>query len=129
MAANAVSQPNPMVIFETLNAYQRSMALKGAIDLELFTHIAGGANTPGPLAAKCAATERGVRILCDYLTIAGFLTKSDGVYGLTLDSAVFLNKHSPAYMGSVANFLVHPVHFDHYRDIAAVVRKGGALTG
>jgi hypothetical protein len=44
MAANAVSQPNPMVIFETLNEYQRSMALKGAIDLELFTHIGGGAN-------------------------------------------------------------------------------------
>ncbi len=129
MAANAVSQPNPLIIFDTLNAYQRTMALKGAIDLDLFTHIADGANTPAPLAARCSASERGVRILCDFLTIMGFLTKANGAYGLTQDSAVFLNKHSPAYMGSAANFLVNDTHFNNYRDVAAVVRKGGCLIG
>src|SRR6266849_1312183 len=129
MAANAVSQPDPSVIFETLNAYQRSLALKGAIDLELFTHIAEGANTAAPLAERCKASQRGVRILCDYLTINGFLTKTGSTYGLTADSAAFLDRRSPAYMGTVANFLLTETHFNNYRDVAAVVRKGGTLEG
>jgi 2-polyprenyl-3-methyl-5-hydroxy-6-metoxy-1,4-benzoquinol methylase len=120
-------QPSPEVIFNAMNAYQRSMTLKGAIDLELFTHIADGATSAAELARRCSASERGVRILCDYLTIQGFLTKNDGNYGLSPDAAVFLNKKSPAYMGSMANFLVHEVNLSKYRDIAAVVRHGGAI--
>lgn len=129
MATPASPQPNPLVIFETLNAYQRTMALKGAIDLDLFTHIADGATTPATLASRCKASERGVRILCDYLTIIGFLTKNDGAYGLAPEAAAFLNKHSPAYMGSVATFLVHESHLAYYRDVAAIVRKGGTING
>jgi 2-polyprenyl-3-methyl-5-hydroxy-6-metoxy-1,4-benzoquinol methylase len=129
MASPATPQPDPLIIFETLNAYQRTASLKGAIDLELFTGIAEGANTAGTLAARCNAAERGVRILCDYLTIIGFLTKHENTYGLTPDSAVFLNKHSPAYMGTIAKFMVNETHLANFRDIAAVVRKGGAIDG
>ncbi|MBV8708548.1 MAG: hypothetical protein JO028_15265 [Acidobacteriaceae bacterium] len=68
-------QTNPTTIFETLNRYQHSMALKGEIDLELFTHIANGATTPATIATRCHASERGVRILCDLLTVLKFLTK------------------------------------------------------
>ena len=108
MTANAAPQPNVGMIFDALTAYQRCMALKGAIDLELFTHIADGAVTVPALATRAGASERGVRILCDYLTINGFLTKQSGTYGLTVDSNLFLSKRSPAYMGSMANFLTHP---------------------
>jgi hypothetical protein len=38
--------PNPMIVFDALNAYQITMALKGALELDLFTHIAEGADTP-----------------------------------------------------------------------------------
>ena len=61
-----------------------------AIDLGLFTAIAEGANTSKALAAKVGAAEQGARILADYLTIQGFLTKADGVYALTPSSATFL---------------------------------------
>lgn len=105
------------------------MALKGAIDLEIFTHIANGATTPAAIAARCSASERGVRILCDFLTVIKFLTKTDGRYGLTEDSALFLNKQSPAYMGSIADFMVNEENLAGYRDMAAVVRKGGTLDG
>jgi 2-polyprenyl-3-methyl-5-hydroxy-6-metoxy-1,4-benzoquinol methylase len=122
-------QPNPSVIFETLNRYQHTMALKGAIDLELFTHIADSATTAATIAARCNASERGIRILCDFLTIAGFLTKAGENYGLTQDSAALLNKKSPAYMGTMANFLVNDEALAYFRDVAAVVRKGGTLAG
>jgi ubiquinone/menaquinone biosynthesis C-methylase UbiE len=122
-----LSQPNPALIFETLNGYQRTMALKAAIELDVFTAIAEGAKTPAALAIRCQASERGMRILCDYLVVLGFLTKNSQLYGLTNDSAIFLDRHSPAYMGSVAGFLTMPEMMDTSKDLAAVVRKGGTL--
>jgi hypothetical protein len=120
-------QPSPLPIFDALNAYQKTMALKGALELDIFTHIADGATTAAEIAKKCDAAERGVRILCDFLTINGLLTKTDGKYGLTQDTAVFLNRHSPAYLGGAAKFLAHERHMSHFKDVAAAVRKGGAL--
>ncbi len=122
-----MTQPSPLPIFNGLNAYQQTMALKGAIELEIFTHIADGAVTASEIAARCNAAERGVRILCDFLTVSGFLTKTGSVYGLTPESAAFLNKRSPAYIGSIAGFLAHPGHTAHFQDTAAAVRKGGSV--
>ncbi len=112
-----------------MSAYQQSHALKGAIDLELFTHIADGAKTAAEIAKRCQANDRGVRVLCDYLTVLGFLTKSDGTYGLSPESALFLNKRSPAYLGSVTDFLLNDWQMANYRDVAKIVRKGSALEG
>jgi 2-polyprenyl-3-methyl-5-hydroxy-6-metoxy-1,4-benzoquinol methylase len=128
MSAHAASShPSPLPIFDALNAYQKTMALKGAVELDIFTHIADGATTAAEIAQRCQAAERGVRILCDFLTINGLLTKTAGQYGLTQDTAVFLNKRSPAYMGGAAKFLAHERHMAHFKDVAAAVRKGGAL--
>jgi len=125
------SQPNPIPInpgriHQALTSYQLAMALKGAIELEVFTHIAGGATTSDTIAPLCHGTEKGVRVLCDYLTVHGFLTKAKGAYGLAPDTAALLDKKSPSYMGSVAGFFTHPVMVNKYRDVAALVRNGGA---
>ena len=119
--------PSPEIIFDTLNGYQRTAALRGAIELDLFTAIAEGNTTSKNIAARIQASEKGTRVLCDFLTVVGFLTKEDGHYGLTHDSAVFLNRKSPAYMGSVATFLGTPALVDSFKDIAAIVRKGGTM--
>ena len=122
-------QPSPELIFNAFNAYQQTYALVGAIELEVFTHIADGATSAEEIARRAKADARGVRILCDYLTIHGFLTKHDGAYGLTQDSSIFLSKRSPAYMGAIGKFLTTESHFANFKDIAAVVRKGGTLHG
>ncbi len=125
------SQPNPIPInpgriHQALTSYQLAMALKGAIELEVFTHIAAGAITSDAIAPLCNGTEKGVRVLCDYLTVHGFLTKANGAYGLAPDTAALLDKQSPSYMGSVAGFFTHPAMVNKYRDVAALVRNGGA---
>src|SRR3954465_9252109 len=102
------TMPSAEIVFDTLFAYQRSGALKSALDLELFTAIDTGDRTSAALAARCGASERGVRILCDYLTTIGLLTKSRNNYGLTPESAAFLSKNSPAYLGTMARFLLRP---------------------
>jgi 2-polyprenyl-3-methyl-5-hydroxy-6-metoxy-1,4-benzoquinol methylase len=128
MSSSAQTQaPSPGIIFDTLQAYQRSVALVGAIDLDLFTAIADGNKSLGAIAARIQASEKGTRVLCDYLTMMGFLVKQGGEYSLTPDSAAFLNRHSPAYMGTMANFLVNPQVAGMLENITGVIRHGGAL--
>jgi hypothetical protein len=120
-------QPNPSLIFETMNAYQRTASLRGAIELDLFTAIDEGAATASELAARIRASERGTRILCDYMVVIGFLTKQGDRYSLTPDSAKFLSRRSPAYMGTAVTFLNSPLMLDSFSDVAAIVRNGGAV--
>ncbi len=124
----ATSRPTPEHIFNTLSAFQQSAALKAGIELDIFTAIADGANTSVLLAAKTGAAERGVRILCDYLTIHEFLTKDAERYSLTQESAVFLNRHSPACLASMADFLGSPWHKKNFETLAEAVRKGGTAS-
>jgi ubiquinone/menaquinone biosynthesis C-methylase UbiE len=119
--------PSPAIVFDTLQAYQRSVALRGAIDLDLFTAIAEGNKSVGAIAARIKASEKGTRVLCDFLTIMGFLVKQSGEYWLTPDSAAFLTRHSPAYIGTMANFLMNPQIAGMLEDITGVIRHGGAL--
>ena len=120
--------PSPEKILETLTAYQHTAALKTAIELNLFTAVGRGTNTASSLAATLHAPERGVRILCDCLVVMGFLIKHQNCYGLTADSAFFLDEDSRGYLGSAANFLASPVMMDTFKDLARVVRLGRPLT-
>jgi 2-polyprenyl-3-methyl-5-hydroxy-6-metoxy-1,4-benzoquinol methylase len=120
-------EPNPAFVFETLNAHQRSAALRGAIELELFSAIARGHRDVESLAAACQASERGVRILCDYLVVIEFLLKRDQQYELTPASAAFLDQQSPHYMGDVARFINSPDLLDSFRDVAELVRRGSTM--
>ena len=116
-----------MRIFETLRAYQQTAALHAAIELDIFTAIGEGATTAAAIAAKRGATERGVRILCDTIVTDGLLTKSDGHYGCPPDTALFLDRRSPACIGDVSAFLVSPEMFSGSLSLAECVRRGGTV--
>jgi phosphohistidine phosphatase SixA len=117
--------PSPDPFLGTMTAYQRSAALKGALDLDLFTAIGTGATTASALAERCAASPRGMRILCDYLTAAGFLQKAGDTYALTPDSAAFLDRRSPTWVGGATDFLYAPEIREAFADVAQAVRRGG----
>src|SRR5947207_15292113 len=114
-------------IFQMLNAHQQTAALKAAIELDVFTAIAEGNASPKALAKRCAASERGLRILCDYLVVHQMLTKNGEAYGLTPDAAAFLDRRAPAYQGTLTKFLNSPDLMDGFKDLAAAVRKGGTV--
>ena len=118
------AQPNPLRIFQMLNAYQQTEALRAAIDLDLFSALAESPATAADLGKRISASERGTRILCDFLTIAGLLVKENSTYALTPDAQVFLNRKSPAYMGSAMRFLCTPFHRAHFAQLADTVRRG-----
>jgi SAM-dependent methyltransferase len=118
------SSPSPILFFETISAFRSTAALKAAIDLDVFTAIAEGSETVEAVARRCRASTRGIRILCDTLTALGFIVKTDGRYALTHDSFVFLNRRSPAYVGSAADFLASPDVLDALRALPDAVRSG-----
>jgi 2-polyprenyl-3-methyl-5-hydroxy-6-metoxy-1,4-benzoquinol methylase len=127
MSSSPAPQPSPQLFFQTVNAYQRSEALKAAIELEVFTAIGEGNATSADIAKRCGASERGTRILCDFLCVMGFLNKEGNRYSLTQDSAVFLDQRSPAYLGGAIEFMSTEKLTDNFRNFAEVVRKGGSL--
>ncbi len=121
----APQAPSPALFFETISAFQRTEALKSALELDLFTQVAAGHHTAAELAAACGAAPRGVRILADYLTIAGLLLKQGDRYELTADSQVFLCRGSPVYLGSTVDFLLAPKLRESFQQLTAAVRRGG----
>ncbi|MGH9747241.1 MAG: class I SAM-dependent methyltransferase [Candidatus Acidiferrales bacterium] len=121
--------PTPERFFDAINAYQQTEAMKAAVELEIFTAIAEGNVTAATVAKRCRADERGVRILCDFLTIHGFLTKEGAQYVLPPVSALFLDRHSPGYLGGALEFLLTPRLREANARLTEAVRQGGTALG
>jgi 2-polyprenyl-3-methyl-5-hydroxy-6-metoxy-1,4-benzoquinol methylase len=122
-----MSQPTPELFIDTVFAYQKTAAIKAAIGLGLFTSIGAGAKTVDTISQQTGAAPKGIRVLCDYLTVQGFLKKPDGHYELTEASQVFLDARSPAYMGRVVEFMASPELMRAFlEDPVGYVRNGGA---
>jgi precorrin-6B methylase 2 len=121
------SRLTPERIFNTLNAHEQTAALLTAIELDVFSAIGAGANTATAIAAKTGAAEKGARVLCDFLTVHGFLTKDQGKYGLTQESAFFLDRKSPACLASMAGFLGHKQTRARFDSLTESVRNGGSV--
>jgi len=126
-APSTANRPTPERIFNTLNAFEQTAALRTAIELDVFTAIGAGANTPAAIAAKTGAAEKGARALCDYLTIHGFLNKDQGKYALTQESAIFLDRKSPACLASMTGFLGTERARSIFDSLTLAVRNGGSV--
>lgn len=118
---------SPSLFLDTINSYQRTAVIKAAIQFDIFSIINAGRETVQRLASSCETSERGMRILCDYLATTGFLIKEGQHYGLTPHSALFLDRQSSAYVGDAIEFLLSPILIEGFRDVASAVRKGGTI--
>ena len=116
--------PTPSIVFDNLLAFQRTFALKAAIELDVFRAVGEGPGDVASIARHCRASERGIRILCDFLVIAEVLQKEDGCYRHTPSSAAFLDPASPTCLASTARFLGLPEMRGPYEHLADIVRRG-----
>jgi 2-polyprenyl-3-methyl-5-hydroxy-6-metoxy-1,4-benzoquinol methylase len=118
-----MSMSSPQAFFETINAFHRTGALKAAIELDVFTAIADGCDTPDELARRCATSLRGMRILCGALVGLGMARLDGSRYALTRNAALFLNRRSPAYLGDAAKFLASSEIVARSVDLASRMRE------
>ena len=114
----------PSIVFGLLQAHQQTAALRAAIELDVFRAVGQGPGDVASIARHAKASERGIRILCDFLVINGLLVKDDGRYRHTPTSAAFLDPTSPSCLASVAHFLSRPELLQPYEHLAEVVRNG-----
>jgi 2-polyprenyl-3-methyl-5-hydroxy-6-metoxy-1,4-benzoquinol methylase len=122
------TMPSPALYFDTIFAFQRTAALISAIELDVFTVIGDGAQTVNEIAKACGVPTRGIRILCDYLTTVGLVEKTGETYQLTADSAVFLTKRSPAYLGGTAAFLHSAELTGYFERLTETIRHGAQVS-
>ena len=115
---------NPGIVFEMMQAIHKTAALKAAIELDIFRAVGHGPGDVASIARHAKASERGIRILCDFLVINGVLAKQGGCYKHTPTSSAFLDPASPACLASTAYFLGNEAMQNPLHSLAKVVREG-----
>ena len=119
---------SPDLFIDAVLAYQQTAAIKVAVELDLFSKVAKGTNTAEALAERTGAAVRGIRILCDYLTVRGHLEKQGDEYRLTPSTAAFLDRSSQFWIGSIVEYLAAPEMVGLFLDEpASYVRNGGSI--
>ena len=118
---------DPTWLLDEFRAFERTLALRTAIEMDLFTRIGSGTNTVRELSAAAGASERGMRVLCNYLTVQGHLIKQGSRYSLTLNARLYLTRESPAYFGSAVKFLASDATIGAFCRLGDAVKRGGVL--
>jgi hypothetical protein len=98
-------QLHPTHIMETAWGFWSSKVLLTAVEVDLFTTLGDGAMTAPQLGDALGLHPRGTYDFFDSLVALKFLNRDgdgpEGRYSNTPETAVFLNKMSPAYMGGI----------------------------
>ncbi len=114
-------------VFEIALAYQKTAALIAAVKLDVFTLIGEKTMSLDDLASRTGASQRGLRILCDYLTVLGLLRKQDSKYSLPPVARTLLDESSPFARGQIVDFVAAPEMIKlFFSDPASYVRNGGS---
>lgn len=118
---------NPIRFLDAVNGFQRSAVVRAAVELDLCSAIARGHKTVESAAEACGASPRGMRVLLDAMVILGLLEKADGIYQLNAESARYLDRASPDYLGGVLGFLHSGYIRAAFEGFTNAVRTGGSV--
>lgn len=127
MTGDRPAPPSPALFSRVITAAEQTAILEAALELRLFGAFDGQPRDAAELAARCEASERGTRILCDCLVALGFLTKEGERYAPTADTARFLDPRRDSYVGAGAAFLRSAYRREGFDRLAEAVRRGGAV--
>ena len=100
-SAPTEAQRSPEHIMQVGLGFWASKTLLSAIEMELFTQLAGPPQDLETLGARMGLHPRSARDFLDALVALGFLERTGGVYRNAPDSDTFLDKHKPSYVGGV----------------------------
>ena len=108
MDAQVNPQVNPSYIMQTVAGFWGSKALLSAVELDVFTALGNNKMTAAQLGDAVGLHPRGTYDFFDTLVALDFLQREgdgpEGKYKNTPQTATFLNKESPAFIGGVAKF-------------------------
>ena len=105
-----VSSPTPEKILHTGFGFWASKTLLSAVELGLFTELAGGAMEFDALRQRLNLHPRAALDFFDALVALGFLVRSGGRYANTPETALFLDRHKPSYVGGILEMANHRLY-------------------
>jgi hypothetical protein len=98
-------EPNPSHIMQIGMGFWASKTVLSAVELELFTHLGSEAMTGEEIGERIGLHPRAIYDFLDTLVALRLLERdgegSDGRYRNTAETAAFLDKGSPAYVGGI----------------------------
>lgn len=87
-----------------------SKTLLSAVEMEVFTEIERKPGSLEDLAGRLGLHPRASRDFLDTLVALKFLERADGIYRNTPETAVFLDKHKPSYVGGILEMANHRLY-------------------
>jgi O-methyltransferase domain/Dimerisation domain len=119
----------PQQIFEVAFAFRKSKALFSAVELGLFSVLGDGPMDGEALRQRLKIDERGARDFFDALVALGFLDRDDdGRYANRSDSARFLDRGRPDYLGDVLEYL-NVRAYPAWRSLTTALLTGAPQSG
>lgn len=104
-APTTTAAPNPEHILQIGFGFWASKTLLSALELDLFSTLAANRLSAPEIAGAIGLHERGRDDFLDALVSLGLLARdgngTSALYRNTPDTALFLDKHSPAYLGGM----------------------------
>lgn len=110
---------------DVVSGYRLPRVLIAALELDLFTAMGQGTWTIPELAKETKLSERGLRILCRNLAMAGLLRKTGGRYRNGRLAATLLNARHPDYRGEYLTLIKN--HWADWIRLPESVRTGLAI--
>jgi hypothetical protein len=115
-------QPTPDAIMQLTRAYAGSKALVSAVELGLFTTLAGGPLTGESLTAKLGLQPRGTADWLDALVSLGMLERDGDLYANTAATGLYLDRAKPTYVGGMVMGMAADT--SHWDSLTAALRTG-----
>ena len=119
--------PTPEHIMQTGAAFWSSKVLLTAVEFELFTRLGDASMTGSELEDALGFHPRATYDFLDTLVALGFLDRdgdgSEGRYCNTTETALFLNKGKPSYVGGILE-MFNARLFGYWNNLGEALRTG-----
>ena len=121
------TRQDPAYIMQTATGFWASKTLLTAVELDLFTTLGDGAMTASQLGDSLGLHPRGTYDFFDALVALNFLIRDgdgpEGKYRNTPETAAFLNKQSPTYIGGLPDMLNSRL-YGFWNDLGTALKTG-----
>ncbi len=118
---------DPAYIMQTATGFWASKTLLTAVEMDLFTILGDGAMTASQLGDSLGLHPRGTYDFFDALVALKFLIRDgdgpEGKYRNTPETAAFLNKQSPTYIGGLPEMLNSRL-YGFWNDLGTALKTG-----
>ena len=122
-----MQQLDPSYIMQTSTAFWPSKVLLTAVELKLFTILGKGSMNAEELGATLGLHPRGTYDFFDALVALKFLERdgdgAQGRYRNTAETAAFLDRNSPAYIGGLSEMLNSRL-FGFWNNLGTALKTG-----